>query len=57
LSQSFAATFLAGQNVRHHKCSAVGACNFGFLRANCKHLIGLLHVLLKFDPSRFTPPR
>nr|WP_248595237.1 transposase [Candidatus Accumulibacter phosphatis] len=31
--------------------------NFGFLHANCKRLIGLLHLLLKFDPSRFTPPR
>jgi len=33
------------------------ARNFGFLHANCKRLIGLLHRLLKFDPSRFTPPR
>ena len=33
------------------------ARNFGFLHANCKRLIGLLHLLLKFDPSRFTPPR
>ena len=33
------------------------ARNFGFLRANCKRLIALLHLLLKFDPSRFTPPR
>ena len=30
---------------------------FGFLHANCKRLMGLLHRLLKFDPSRFTPPR
>ena len=33
------------------------ARNFGFLHANCKRLIGLLHLLLKFDPSRFSPPR
>jgi len=33
------------------------ARNFGFLHANCKRLIGLLQRLLKFDPSRFTPPR
>ena len=33
------------------------ARNFGFLHANCKRLIGLLHVLLRFDPSRFAPPR
>ena len=33
------------------------ARNFGFLHANCKRLIALLHLLLKFDPSRFTPPR
>lgn len=33
------------------------ARNFGFLHANCKRLIGLLHRLLKFDPNRFTPPR
>ena len=33
------------------------ARNFGFLHANCKRLIGLLHLLLKFDPKRFTPPR
>ena len=33
------------------------ARNFGFLHANCKRLIGLLHLLLKFDPGRFTPPR
>lgn len=33
------------------------ARNFGFLHANCKRLIGLLHRLLKFDPGRFTPPR
>jgi hypothetical protein len=33
------------------------ARNFGFLHANCKRLIGLLHLLLKFDPNRFTPPR
>lgn len=33
------------------------ARNFGFLHANCKRLIGLLHRLLKFDPDRFTPPR
>jgi hypothetical protein len=29
------------------------ARDFGFLHANCMRLIGLL----KFDPSRFTPPR
>ncbi len=28
------------------------ARNFGFLHANCKRLITLLHVLLKFDPGR-----
>jgi hypothetical protein len=33
------------------------ARNFGFLHANCKRLIGLLHLLLCFDPARFTPPR
>ena len=33
------------------------ARNFGFLHANCKRLIGLLHLLLKFDPNRFKPPR
>jgi len=33
------------------------ARNFGFLHANCKRLIGLLHLLLCFDPHRFTPPR
>jgi hypothetical protein len=33
------------------------ARNFGFLHANCKRLIALLHLLLKFDPSRFKPPR
>jgi hypothetical protein len=32
------------------------ARNYGFLHANCKRLIGLLHLLLKFDPGRFTPP-
>lgn len=33
------------------------ARNFGFLHANCKRLIGLPHLLLHFDPCRFTPPR
>jgi putative transposase/transposase-like zinc-binding protein len=33
------------------------ARNYGFLHANCKRLIALLHRLLKFDPGRFTPPR
>ena len=28
------------------------ARNFGFLHPNCKRLIALLHVLLKFDPAR-----
>ena len=28
------------------------ARNFGFLHPNCKHLIALLHLLLKFDPGR-----
>ena len=28
------------------------ARNFGFLHPNCKRLIALLHVLLKFDPGR-----
>jgi hypothetical protein len=28
------------------------ARNFGFLHPNCKRLIALLHLLLKFDPSR-----
>lgn len=32
------------------------ARNFGFLHANCKRLIGLLHLLLRFDPARFAPP-
>ncbi len=32
------------------------ARNYGFLHANCKRLIGLLHLLLRFDPARFTPP-
>jgi hypothetical protein len=30
------------------------ARNFGFLHANCKRLIALLHVLLKFDPAQAT---
>ena len=33
------------------------ARNFGFLHANCKRLIALLHLLLKFDPNRFLPAR
>lgn len=33
------------------------ARHFGFLHANGKRLIGLRHLLLKFDPGRFTPPR
>ena len=33
------------------------ARNFGFLHANCKRLIALLHLLLKFDPKRFMPAR
>jgi hypothetical protein len=33
------------------------ARNFGFLHANCKRLIALQHLLLKFDPSRFKPAR
>jgi hypothetical protein len=33
------------------------ARNFGFLHANCKRLIALLHRLLRFDPGRFAPPR
>ena len=33
------------------------ARNFGPLHANGKRLIALLHRLLKFDPSRFKPPR
>ena len=33
------------------------ARNFGFLHPNCKRLIGLLHLLLRFDPGRFTTPR
>ena len=32
------------------------ARNHGFLHANGKRLIALLHILLKFDPGRFTPP-
>ena len=32
------------------------ARNHGFLHANGKRLIALLHLLLKFDPRRFTPP-
>src|ERR1700693_1786575 len=28
------------------------ARNFGFLHPNCKRLIALLHVILKFDPGR-----
>ena len=28
------------------------ARNFGFLHPNCKRLIALLHLLLKFDPGR-----
>jgi len=32
------------------------ARNHGFLHANAKRLIALLHLLLKFDPGRFTPP-
>ena len=33
------------------------ARNYGFLHANCKRLIGLLQLLLRFDPARFAPPR
>lgn len=33
------------------------ARNYGFLHANCKRLIVLLHLLLGFDPARFIPPR
>ena len=33
------------------------ARNYGFLHANCKRLIALLHLLLQFDPHRFAPPR
>lgn len=33
------------------------ARNYGFLHANCKRLITWLPLLLKFDPSRCTPPR
>ena len=33
------------------------ARNYGFLHANCKRLIVLLHLLLRFDPARFMPPR
>lgn len=33
------------------------ARNYGFLHANCKRLIVLLHLLLRFDPARFTPPQ
>jgi len=33
------------------------ARNFGFLHANCKRLIALLRLLLKFDPKRFMPAR
>src|SRR3546814_7744969 len=32
------------------------ARNHGFLHANGKRLIALLHLLLNFDPGRFTPP-
>jgi len=32
------------------------ARNHDFLHANGKRLIALLHLLLKFDPGRFTPP-
>ena len=28
------------------------ARNFGFLHPNCKRLIALLHLILKFDPAR-----
>ena len=28
------------------------ARNFGFLHSNCKRLIALLHVVLKFNPGR-----
>ena len=31
------------------------ARNFGFLHPNCKRLIALLHVLLKFVPSQLLP--
>ncbi len=30
------------------------ARNFGFLHPNCKRLIALLHLLLRFDPQRAT---
>lgn len=33
------------------------ARNYGFLHANCKRLIVLLHLLLRFDPARFMPPQ
>lgn len=33
------------------------ARNYGFLHANRKRLIGLLHLLLRFDRGRFMPPR
>jgi hypothetical protein len=33
------------------------ARNYGFLHANCKRLIALLQLLLKFDPGRFSPPK
>ena len=32
------------------------ARNFGFLHPNCKRLIALLHLLLKFDPSQALAP-
>ena len=31
------------------------ARNFGFLHPNCKRLIALLHLLLKFDPGQVLP--
>lgn len=33
------------------------ARNYGFLHANCKRLIVLLHLLLRFDPARFIAPQ
>ena len=33
------------------------ARNFGFLHPNCKRLIALLHLLLKFMPLALTPPK
>ena len=40
------------ERISQHEEEFRRARNFGFLHPNCKRLIALLHVLLKFDPGR-----